>query len=500
MSPSDVEVNSSIAPEQTLGDLFGASESHGEPFRVMLGRNLGHTTLNMTLPMHRFFDLSEVANERAIAERGGDSSEVAQRKLDMSHAKGIATYLLKGLVKHAKIMQVEAGNGISEAHERLVNDLGDQPYQGMAGIVANIRNCQPNGTDLRVRQVDGSGTIVFLNQSHILWVVDGQHRRAAMDIVFDFLKSVLNTHRYPKKGLFLPAHNSLEVSPQEADVWGLALQAAKTSCTVDIQVHLGLTAKQERQLFHDLNNLAKPVERSVAQKFDAANPVNQFVSRILEGEGLIRATVVDHDTAHVWNRNDGSISRKDLVAANAMLFDGKSDPKKVMATKVNNHVDLGRRFWSAVNNQPHFGEPGSNTKTILAAPVVLKGLCTLVYTFHDSREADPQHLERLLTALENGEIDFAHTNPMWRVFEMSKPEREAVCPGISASITPPESGFANLTVGTWDEKAKVMRFASNSRDVARHLGDIIRWKLNFPIRAALKKIFDQIEENRTEAA
>ena len=38
--------------------------------------------------------------------------------------------------------------------------------------------------------------------------------------------------------------------------------------TVTMEVHLGLTADHERQMFHDLNNLGKRVEESLAYKFE----------------------------------------------------------------------------------------------------------------------------------------------------------------------------------------------------------------------------------------
>jgi hypothetical protein len=43
----------------------------------------------------------------------------------------------------------------------------------------------------------------------------------------------------------------------ENEIWTLVHQEAVQRCSVDVTVHLGLDIKQERQLFHDLNNFVK---------------------------------------------------------------------------------------------------------------------------------------------------------------------------------------------------------------------------------------------------
>ena len=63
-------------------------------------------------------------------------------------------------------------------------------------LVANIRNCNPRGADIRGDRMSDSRTDEtaafkeFLSQRHVLWVVDGQHRRKAMQLVFEFRESV----------------------------------------------------------------------------------------------------------------------------------------------------------------------------------------------------------------------------------------------------------------------------------------------------------------------
>jgi hypothetical protein len=140
-----------------------------------------------------------------------------------------------------------------------------------------------------------------------------------------------------------------------------------------------------------------------------------------------------------------------------------------------------------VGQIPYWGQPGAKKNTVAAQPVVLKAIAKLMYDFGYGRDADPDHLERLFSALEEGEIEFAHTNPMWRFFELSPEEQDELCPGLREAVTPPEAGI-NLDLGSFDEVNQVMRFGAKHNDIQRHLGDIIRWKLGLPKRKALAKL------------
>jgi hypothetical protein len=497
----DAEMKMTLEAETTLGDIAEGGNVVPDPIPVLVGYQFGQKTLNATLPFLKFYENSEVANEHRVAERGEDAESVSNRRLDKEHAIRIAKYMLKGLVMAVqRKLKAASDTSLDDVIAAVLRELGEQPYLALQAMTVNIRECAPGGTDLRAKQLENGATILYLGSGQIFWVVDGQHRREAMNMVINgFLRPVTSTKRYPKKGLYVPTNGELVLSAGERRLWNLALEAARSNCTVDVTIHLGLDPVQERQLFHDLNNLAKTVEKSIANSFDTGNPVNLFIRKVLEEEKILKAPLVEQDANHIWNLNNGSVSRKDIVLACSLLFAGQTDPKKVKPAAVNTCYDLGRRFWRALSSVPHFGELSSNDKTVLAQPVVLKALAQLVYTFKASREENSMHLETFLSALEKHQIDFAHTNPMWRIFEEPTSKREELCPGISDAITPETAGF-NLTIGSWDSVNQVMRFSTNSRDVQRHLGDIIRWKLGLPKRPALVKVQQEAMKKVSTAA
>lgn len=482
-----------------LDDLLAEGDHSGRPFNVLVGANMGNRTLVLSVPMATFYEISEVAN-RANLEAVPSYRElsVAQRRLDEGHAKKLAVFILKGLIDAARRKLERTGKIVPNTLLAIQKSLGTQPYISMQPIVANIRTCKLGGEGLRFVRNEGTVT-VYLSDKHVLWIIDGQHRRFAMHLVFDFLKAVTINGKYPRKpALYVPAEDpKREPTPEEIQVWSYAFEIARTDCSVVVETHLGLNVEQERQLFHDLNNLAKTVESSLVYEFDNSNPVNRFIKERLLGNDILKAKVVDTDNPHDWHKDEGVISRKDLIAINAQLFLNKTTINGASPSDISAKEEYGCRFWGAVGQIPYWGEPGSKKNTIAAQPVVLKSLAKLAYDFGYGRDENSDHLERLFSAIEQGEIDFSHTNPMWRYFTLSPEERELYCPGLREAITPEESGF-NLDLGNFDDTNQLMRFGAKHNDIQRHLADMVRWKLGLPKRKALAKLqFELAEAKRT---
>ena len=461
----------------TLDDLLEGGDSSEKSFKVFVGHNLGHRVFLLQIPMHEFFQMSEVANDPS---RDGDS--VAQRKLDPVHAQKLAFYILKGLATAAVERRATLGKPELPALKQVLNQMGRQPYLALQPLVTNIRATGEKGRTIRAERIlsksdeSTAGFKVFLSQQHVLWVIDGQHRRMAMKMVFDFLESVIRNHSYPKKGS-LYSSDSIDVAPEEVTVWQEAYDSARTFCTVNVEVHLGLSAQQERQLFHDLNNLGKKVDRNLALKFDNANPINIFIKEQLhESIGL---KIVEKDVKD-WHDDEGSLALKDVVAVNAILFLNKTNIGGALPAMVMDKVETAKAFWEAVSAIPNFGEAGAKEKTVAAQPVVLKALAKLIYDFGFSNrrpDSAPQILEKILSSI--ADIDFSHDNPMWRYYEFSESERiRNGLAGLEAYL--PQADGGNRDLGSY--QGGVMRFGAKHNDIYPILGDMIRWKLNLPSR------------------
>lgn len=480
MFPSDSSLPSPIG---TLDDIMDGGDTSEKPVKVFIGHNLGSRTFLMQLPMNEFFGQSEVANDI-----GRDGDTVAQRKLDPAHAQKLAIYILKGLVSAAIEKRESSKKPRSEALDEMMKRLGRQPYMAIQPLVVNIRNCKPRGADIRgfgmfdKRTDETAAFKIFLSQRHVLWVIDGQHRRRAMQIVFDFLEQVRATRSYPKKGNLLGFNDGELLTQDDLKVWEECFEVARTSCTLLVEVHLGLTPDEERQLFHDLNRLGKRVDTNLALQFDNSNPINLFIKEDLIGK--LGLKVVEADVKH-WEDDDGGIPRKDVVSVNATLFLNRGNISGATPPMVEDKEEIARQFWTAVQAIPGFGEDKAREKTVAGQAVVLKALAKLIYDFRFSNRKPPNGDDIADTIISRiTDIDFSHDNPMWHYFDLTPQERlEHGLAGLGEYL-PPEDGV-NRDIG--GRQGPFMRFGAKHNDIVPILGDMIRWRLGLPVRKGVEK-------------
>ncbi len=458
-------------------DLIQAGDTNETKLTVFVGNNLGHRTLLTKVPVFELFRISQVANER-----GENGTPVTQRKLDPKHAKGLAVYILRGLVDAVITEKASRGEQVSPAHERIQRSLGKQPYMSMQPVVANLRTAGAGGKNLRgepLRTVLGDtvGFRFWLSQRDILWIVDGQHRRSGLDMMFGFLDEIRLQQKYPqrKHSLYEYEDESREVSADDLTVWLECAEVARGVCTISIEVHLGLTVEEERQLFHDLNRLAKKVDANLALEFDMSNPINGFIKEELVERRDISIETKDND----WEEDTGSFSRKELVAINAILFLNKTNINGATPGQVDEKGGVARRFWDVVTQIPEFGTHGAKTKTVANQPVVLKALAKLTYDYAFGRQANAAMLNQLLDRVS--EIDFSHSNPMWRYFDLPSNERETMLPGL-AEYLPSDDEGKNRDVGHFDTIKRWMRYGAKHNDIYPIIGDMIRWSIKLPSR------------------
>lgn len=462
-------------PLSSLDSLLDMGDTSDRPTKVFVGHNLGYRTFLIHVPMHEFYKMSAVANDPEV-------SVVTQRKLDPTHAQKLSVYILKGLVSAAiqkrLIEKKDVPQGFHDAQER----LGKQPYLSLQPVVVNIRECEPSGENirgLRLTTVEGKTAAfeMYLSQRHVFWVVDGQHRRKAMENVFEFLDSVRAKRSYPKKGSLYPFAVN-ELTTDELQLWEECFSVARGFCTVAVEIHLGLNTDQEKQLFHDLNRLGKRVDTNLALNFDSSNGVNLFIKDKLIDQLNLRVEEADQKD---WQADNGAFARKEVVAINAILFLNKTNIGGATPIMVTPKEAIAYQFWETLMQIPGFGEERAKEKTVAAQPVVVKALAKLVYdlAFSNRRgEGSEEHLATLLNQLT--EIDFSHENPMWRYFEFNDEERKAHGLETLATWLPEHNPLVNRDLGSF--QGGYMRFGAKHNDIYPLLADMIRWKLNLPSR------------------
>jgi len=465
----------------SLDALSADGDINETPFNVFIGHNLGHRVFTMSVPFRQFYDISDVANDR-------DSGPVAQRPLDMDHARNLAKYMLRGLVSAAKVRRTIQGKPVPDSYDAIMSLLGNQPYFSLQPVVCNIRNTPYGGNGaggirgLRLQTEKGETAAfkVFLSERHILWVIDGQHRRAGADMVMNFLQAVRQSGRYPGKAPVLYPEKSRDVTPDEMTVWNEAYDAARSYATITLEVHLGLDIEQERQLFHDLNKLGKKVSSSMALQFDSSNPITQFIKSSLVADGLLRVTDVE---VKDWAADTGEMPLKDVVTVTSLAFLNKSNAAGATPAIIEPRQEVVLRLWQKISEIPGFGETGAKEKTVAAQPVALKALAKLTFdlNFSNRRPEDGAEVfDKLLAKLD--EIDFSHENLVWRYFDLSSEEVEdAGLRGLETWLPTSDTG-ANRDIGSF--QSGYMRFGAKHNDIYPIIGDMIRWQAGLPNRHA----------------
>lgn len=465
-----------------LGDLLDAGTGVEQVVMTQIAHNMGNRTFLFTLPMKSFYDQSMVANERT-----DDGQPIAQRPLNIPHAQKLAKYMLKGLVSASIYRRKLQHKPSSPALEKLEKLLGKQPYVSMQPIVCNLRGIDPSLANIRGERMLASetketiGFKVWLSQSHILYVVDGQHRREGMRLFFDFLTSAITTRSITNKNNLLAPYKG-DLTPELVQALQEVQDTASSFATVQVECHLGLDVDKERQLFHDLNNLGKKVEASLALQFDNSNPVNVFIKEVLiDDDSVIDWPISERDVAD-WQNDEGAIARKDLVSINARLFLNKTNISGALPSQVDPNIETVTNFWSRAAEIPHIGVPGAKMNTVAAQPVVLKALAKLTYDYGVGRKADASLLATLLEGIVK--IDFSHNNPMWRYYQLTPEERlGAGIDGLTRYLPAEDEGF-NRDIGNFDRIAGTMRFGAKHNDIFPIICDMIRWKLQLPNRHA----------------
>lgn len=482
MYPAQNGLPQPLTEHQSLDDLEALTTSgdvNETPFNVFIGHNLGHRVFTMSVPFRQFYEISDVANDR-------DTGPVAQRPLDQNHARNLAKYMLRGLVSAARLRREILGREPSSTFREVLNALGDQPYFSLQPIVCNIRQI-PYGGDgpggirglrLQTERGETAGFRVFLSERHVLWVIDGQHRRAGAEMVMAFLQAVRQSGKYPAKAPILYPDKGREVTPDEMIIWNEAYDAARSYATLTLEVHLGLNIDQEKQLFHDLNKLGKKVSSSLALQFDSSNPITQFIKESIVSDGIVQASDTD---VRDWAEDQGEMAMKDLVAITSLAFLNKSNASGATPAIIEPRKQIVDRMWRQIGQIQGFGEKGSKEITVSAQPVVLKSIAKLTYDLNFSNRR-PENAEELFDRLMNSveRIDFSHQNPVWRFYDLDQHEIETYKLQELSDWLPIDDGSANRDIGSYQNG--FIRFGAKHNDIFPIIGDMVRWQAGLPSR------------------
>lgn len=468
-----------------LGDLK-QTEGRKRSFYVLMGKNMGNLTLAMDMSINEFRDISVVRNQSNEESK----ESIAQREINPNHVKGLSIHILVGLIQ--TIISKTDGK-VDPAIIDIQKQVGQSSYAVLQPFVCNIRNCERDGSDLEVEPVASEDQYanlhkVILKSNQILSVVDGQHRREAFDKVKKFLDEILTKRKYPSNS-FVKIVDSVKglhgfISEEAYNFWNEVADVAQAESKIKIECHLGLNAVEEQQLFADLNNKGKKVEKGLSLSFDKSDAVNAFIAKELLND-VIKFDTVQKDTS-TWHEDEGKMLRKDINPITTLAMFGKTSSNNITPSQVDDRKGFGKKFWENVQKIKGFGTSRSRTKTVAAQPVVLKAIAKLANELMYSQNMkNEDNLVKLWRALESGELDFSHRNPVWRSLMLDSNARNDQHKDIKKYVHVPFG--TNLDAGTYDSDNKWVRYGAKHNDIYPRIGDLIRYQLKFDPRLTVTK-------------
>jgi DNA-sulfur modification-associated len=459
---------------------------------VFSGTNLGRFTLTSRMSIAEFYEMSAVGNRDTVAKEEHQGEFVAQRKLIPGHAKGLAIYVLRGLVVSAILARRQELQANEVEVIRIRDDLAGGPYAALQPIVCNVRALKFGGDDLPMDFAADKSLPFFkigLTSSQKLWVVDGQHRREAFGMVMKFLEDVTKSGAYPsaKNALYCPESVGQDgkLNGIEVQFWREVHDMALQECSVTVEIHLGLALKEEGQLFADLNSRGKPLSASLMAQFDKSDAIAAMIGeKLVDGDNpIIRFPIHDETDAKSWD--DAGMTLKDVMTINRLLVHGSNSPKQTPPSVVNAKLPFVERFWTVIQSISGFGTERQRSKSVAGQPVVLKALAKLAYdqAYGVPRLHDEEGLKTLYDAILSRKLSFSHDEPVWSAIFLGDEEREAMFPGINDYVYLGDQ----FKGGEFDATNLWVRFGPAHNDIYPRLGDIVRYKLKLKNRGAAEK-------------
>jgi hypothetical protein len=451
----------------------------GKTLKTFKQLNAGKLTLISSMSLIELSHYSDVANNKLSED------EQSQRPLDISHANKLAVYILKSLLDSAISRLRKQGRIVNEEFYRIQNLIGKQNYYTLAPIVTNLRsNSLEDVRQIIDKNNEVIGHAITLKVGDTLWVIDGQHRRKAIEIVIDFLRYINSNIKYPGKGSIFTDHKN-KLSKNEMEVWDECRDMC-TYCKVALEIHLGLNIDEERQLFQDLNQLGKKIDISLANKYDSSNPINNYVSEVLIDDLFAAHNFIVNDTSTEsdWSDENPSLTRKSLAAINSIFFLNKGNINGATPADITDYKkDLANEFWNFILGIRGFTEKNNKLKTVAAQPVVIKAIAKLYYdTFFGRNESLNNQDNQLKLRAGLLTFDFSHNNPAWRYYLLDPVQRNQFEISSLSTYLPTDGDGANRDMGQWDSTSQTFRFGAKHNDIFPLIGDILRCHCQLPSR------------------
>ena len=340
----------------TVQNLLRSGKQRAIMLTGQLDRNQGLPTFSGRLTFEQFADLTVVHNRKWAEEAGASVDIVTQREIIESHANGLATFILQGLVSATITRGKE--NGFPASSIATLETLQDRIGRSAHYALPPVTLVLTSAPEVAPVEADGEtiATRLRLPAGKLFIVADGQHRREGARKVREFLNEVIGNMRTPKNAKFYPAQDA-PLSAQEVEAWTAVQETFRSWTMVAYEAHLGLDVDQARQMFTNYNCNVKPVKAATNLEFDQSNPINSWA----------KSWLLPHLAASGSAREVFDL--RQLATINGFLFLGKTSIRSA-PFNVEHLEGKAREFWTSVFQSPEW----TRADSLIHEVAVLKGL------------------------------------------------------------------------------------------------------------------------------
>jgi hypothetical protein len=184
---------------------------------------------------------------------------------------------------------------------------------------------------------------LFLRPGSKLSVLDGQHRILALGYVNEQLQKEVRSHERKVGTLVLKQRRE----PEDGEL----KQELEQMQGLAVQIYIGLSEEEEKQLFGDINSKVQLVSKELGHSFDSIDPLNLVIQQVVDHNMFLKSAGVER-RANLTSYNKNFSCFSWLYSTATMLFTGKMQPSYELARKIrqdpSTYIEILHQFYSTL--------------------------------------------------------------------------------------------------------------------------------------------------------
>lgn len=258
---------------------------------------------------------------------------------------------------------------------------------------------------------------LMLRPGSKLSVLDGQHRILALGFVNEQL--LKESRNFERKLAALKIKQRKRPEDQEVrdeveQVEGLVNQIERRrlelmESELAVQIYIGLTEEEEKQLFGDINSKVQLVSKEIGHSFDSVDPINIVIQQVVEHNMFLKGAGVEkRANLTAYNKNFTSFSW--LYSLATILFSGKMQTSYELTRKVKKdptiYTEMLHQFFSTI--LPLMPEQPGNPQFTSSSRVVQESIAMFAHRYLFVEDRYNREWTSCLRILEG--FDWSHEN------------------------------------------------------------------------------------------